>query len=63
MIDIFSDDGTHSVFLSLNLGAVLLEVLVHGNKLLQNQLMDEDLERLNEVLANLEAFLDYKDSQ
>ena len=62
-MDIFSDDGTHAVFLELGLGAKMQAMLKAAQRAAASLEPGEDSEHLSEVMSNVAAFLEYKKQQ
>jgi hypothetical protein len=62
LIDIFSDDATHAVYVGLQVGKTLAAVppLVKRARARAQAREEEDLERLFEVADNVQPFLAYK---
>lgn len=60
LVDLFSDDSTHKVFVSLQVGQKLKSALSNAEVAVTRLVDNEDKEHLDEVIENVRAFLDYK---
>jgi hypothetical protein len=62
-IDLFSDDGTHNVFVKHNVGSAIASKLLPAAEAALQAAEAEEREHLQEVIENARAFLDYKKGQ